>query len=112
MICDVQGEADWGPYTSQVQDVQHKIEKMTGDCSVPGGPRVCSVIACNHYYAGAWLCNDNDTPITLPCNSLASYVQDIIDQCGTPYIHGHKTTRGQEFDDGNWNVIAGWKNSC
>ncbi|KAI3321500.1 hypothetical protein HD806DRAFT_537173 [Xylariaceae sp. AK1471] len=111
IICDVQGEGKIGPYTDNVADAQKLLEKNTGTCSVGPGPRVCVAVACTNN-AGVWLCNDNTGPIEQPCSSLASYVGDIIGKCGTPWVHGHKTTKGQEFDSGDFNVIVGWKKHC
>lgn len=88
-----------------------KIAGMIGTCAVAAGPRVCSVIACTRN-AAVWLCNDNAGPIAPPCNSLASYVEDIISACGLTYYHGHQFTRGQEFDTGNFNVVVGWDSHC
>ncbi|KAH8168223.1 hypothetical protein CIB48_g91 [Xylaria polymorpha] len=113
IICGVGGEdvATHGPLTSNAEDSRDKISQMTGTCAVAGGPRVCSVITCTRN-AAVWLCNDNTTPIAPPCDSLASYVDDIIGKCGQDYYHGHRFCRGQEFDTDNYNVIVGWESQC
>lgn len=103
--------ATHGPLTSNAEDSRDKISQMTGTCAVAGGPRVCSVITCTRN-AAVWLCNDNTTPIAPPCDSLASYVDDIIGKCGQDYYHGHRFCRGQEFDTDNYNVIVGWESQC
>ncbi|KAJ2973170.1 hypothetical protein NUW58_g9005 [Xylaria curta] len=111
LICDVGGENSLGPLTPNVEASRDKIADMTGACVVEAGPRVCSMITCT-YNAAVWLCNDNATPITPACDSLASYVSDIIEACGQDYYHGHRLCRGQEFNSDNFNVIVGWKDHC
>ncbi|KAI1736273.1 hypothetical protein F4680DRAFT_452057 [Xylaria scruposa] len=113
VICGVGGEGvgKHGPLTTNVEGSRDKISKMPGNCAVAGGPRTCSVITCTNY-AAVWLCNDNTEPIAPPCNSLASYVDDIVGKCGQVKSHGHRFCRGQEFDSSNFNVIVGWKSQC
>ncbi|KAI1811677.1 hypothetical protein GGS20DRAFT_88782 [Poronia punctata] len=111
IVCDVQGEANHGPLTPNMEAARGTVADMTGECTVPTGPGVCSLLTC-HNHAGVWLCNDNSQPVSRQCSSLALYVDNIIRKCGTGYIHGHRRTRGQEFDSGNWNVIAAWKEDC
>ncbi|KAI1746844.1 hypothetical protein F4782DRAFT_536025 [Xylaria castorea] len=111
IICGVGGEAAVGPLTANVEDSRDKISKMAGTCTVAGGPRVCSVITCTRN-AAVWLCNDNAEPVAPPCDSLASYVDDIMGKCGQDLYHGHRFCRGQEFDTSNFNVVVGWESHC
>ncbi|KAI1351031.1 hypothetical protein F5Y01DRAFT_283838 [Xylaria sp. FL0043] len=111
LICGVGGENSLGPLTVNVEDSEDKLSKMSGACSVGAGPKVCAVLACTRN-AAVWLCNDNSKPIAPSCSSLASYVADIVGECGQDYYHGSRYCRGQEFDSDNFNVIVGWKNQC
>ncbi|KAI0854933.1 hypothetical protein F4860DRAFT_520358 [Xylaria cubensis] len=113
VVCGVGGEGagTHGALTSNVEDSKAKISKMAGNCTVAAGPRTCSAITCTRY-AAVWLCNDNTNPISPPCSSLASYVDDIVQKCGQDYYHGHRLCHGQEFDSSNFNVIVGWKAEC
>ncbi|KAI1323942.1 hypothetical protein F5Y16DRAFT_412303 [Xylariaceae sp. FL0255] len=115
LICNVGGDSNadgLGPYTANAQSAQQALAATSGVCSIGPGPRVCTVLLCNKYNAGIWLCNDNDFSISPNCAYLASYAQDIINQCGQNYVHGVMTTRGQEFDTDNYNVVVGWKWNC
>ncbi|KAI0428025.1 hypothetical protein F5Y09DRAFT_314487 [Xylaria sp. FL1042] len=112
IICGVGGEdVSLGPLTANMEDSADKLSKMSGTCSVPAGPRVCAALVCTRN-AAVWLCNDNSTPISLSCSSLASYVDDIVGKCGQDYNHGDRYCRGQEFDSDNFNVAVGWKSQC
>ncbi|PYI09842.1 hypothetical protein BO78DRAFT_436794 [Aspergillus sclerotiicarbonarius CBS 121057] len=43
----------------------------------------------------------NEEELQVKCSTLADYANDIIEKCdGGEYVNG------QEFDDGNWNVVV------
>ncbi|CAJ2504521.1 Uu.00g119150.m01.CDS01 [Anthostomella pinea] len=112
IYCDIGGDLSVpnGPLTVHVEWAHDALQANTGTCAVDGGPKVCSRVACSSN-AGVWLCNDSTDRIEPKCHDLASYVQDIIGRCNKD-SHGHKTTRGQEFDTGNFIVNTGWASDC
>ncbi|KAK8872650.1 hypothetical protein PGQ11_003164 [Apiospora arundinis] len=80
-------------------------------CSAGAGPGRCDIAACQRH-AAIWFCNDNTSPSTVACNTLADYAQAIYDKCSYTW-HKHHWTQGQLFDVGpdgtGWgNVIVGY----
>ncbi|KAK8124479.1 uncharacterized protein PG998_000238 [Apiospora kogelbergensis] len=81
-------------------------------CSAGAGPRHCDIAACQHH-AAIWFCNDNTSPSTVSCNTIADYAQAIYDKCSYTWHKGHHWVQGQLFDVGpdgtGWgNVIVGY----
>lgn len=110
-ICGVGGKADEGPAVTLIQQQSDYLKGLSGPCNVGAGPQVCSRISCSDN-AAVWLCNDNADAIGPQCSSLASYVDDIANDCQEERHHGHITARGQVFDTDNFNVIVGFDPDC
>ncbi|KAK7908673.1 hypothetical protein PG985_015976 [Apiospora marii] len=84
-------------------------------CTAGAGTRRCDIAAC-HKHAAIWFCNDNTSPSTISCDTIADYAQVIYDKCSYQWHKGKHWTQGQLFDagpgpggSGGWgNVVVGY----
>jgi hypothetical protein len=78
---------------------------VDGQCEVPAGPDTCVMISCNPCSGSAiWLCNDQPVSIKPTCAYLATYAQEIRNQCRNKET---SMVRGQRFDSDLYSVVVG-----
>lgn len=90
-------------YYADVNNIYEGIEilkKRGGSCTVGAGSRTCIDLTCDNNHEIV-LYNDNDFPIHLNCDYLATYAEDIIDA----YIHSDGFT-SDEFACGESRVLG------
>ena len=106
--CSAGGD-DWVS-TDPIDEGIRYLHGISGDCQVEKGFQVCARVSCS-WNGGIWLCNDTRDKLSVPCRTIAEYTQDIRDKCWFDASPGAPAfipiVRGQEFDDGNWNIIVG-----
>ncbi|RSL66562.1 hypothetical protein CEP54_003648 [Fusarium duplospermum] len=86
------------------------LQGINGYCGLDDGPYKCARVSCS-WDSAIWLCNDNDTPLRVPCKDLGPFAAKIREDCMSSGW-SEPMTQGQLFsDEGNWNVIVG-KDSC
>ncbi|KAF8866222.1 hypothetical protein BDZ45DRAFT_720358 [Acephala macrosclerotiorum] len=92
--------------TSIIEEGIDYLNHFNGLCGV--GARSCVRISCS-WNSGIYLCNDAYNGITPSCVYMASYAQDIIDDCrGTTGWNTNDIVCGQKFDTDNYNIIVHW----
>ncbi|KAI8962560.1 hypothetical protein F5Y11DRAFT_185380 [Daldinia sp. FL1419] len=107
ILCKIPGQTN--AYRWVILGGYDFLVNINQDCKVDSGPRKCAMLYCLTGNS-IWMCNDNKTPISRSCSSIASYVLDIIGtfSCTTPGSMGPGTLlQGQEFDTDGFNVLAG-----
>ncbi|KAK8048313.1 hypothetical protein PG994_010043 [Apiospora phragmitis] len=100
-----------------IQDLRGRKddEGNPAQCTAGAGPAHCDIAACQHH-AAIWFCNDNTSPSSTSCNTIADYAQVIYDKCSYKWHKGKHWTQGQLFDagsgpggSGGWgNVVVGY----
>ncbi|KAK6866234.1 hypothetical protein PG995_002762 [Apiospora arundinis] len=115
-FCNIPGytRARQGWVAEAIQELRGRKDSAgnPAQCSAGAGPRHCDIAGC-HYRAAIWFCNDNLTPSTVACSTLADYAQAVYDKCSYTGHH-HHWTQGQLFDVGpdgrGWgNVVVGYQ---
>ncbi|KAF4615549.1 hypothetical protein G7Y89_g15311 [Cudoniella acicularis] len=97
---------DWTKARTQyINDGIDYLNTVDAFCNCGG--QSCVRISCS-WNSAIYLCNDNDDEIWNACDYMATFAQDIVDQCTTTYPPPVWTTRsgGQEFDSNNFNIIV------
>ncbi|KAI6089679.1 hypothetical protein F4821DRAFT_256682 [Hypoxylon rubiginosum] len=110
-LCGVGGVGELGPTQEVAKELRLALYHMPGSCNVGPGPGKCSRLQCDRG-AATWLCNDNTTPIGPQCRYLSNFVAATIYSCEELGPDGHNHTKGQQFIQGNFNVILGPDPSC
>ncbi|CAJ2504629.1 Uu.00g120230.m01.CDS01 [Anthostomella pinea] len=99
------GKVEGGP----LQDGINYLKKHDRPCTADPGPRVCARISCS-WNSAIWLCNDTPNGISHACADLATYVEDIREECHVG-VGRELLIQGQQFDTENFNVLVG-KDNC
>ncbi|KAI1077481.1 hypothetical protein F5B20DRAFT_551368 [Whalleya microplaca] len=118
IVCNVGGDPNQaGAYLESLkksQDHLHVVKYCTVESTANDtSPATCIRVACDDN-AGVWVCNDGKAK-SVECNSVATYVQDIIEHCNnTQRVNNHEYTfvRGQAFSNTNYNVMVGYVDDC
>ncbi|KAK0106889.1 hypothetical protein ONS95_003608 [Cadophora gregata] len=80
------------------------LQKVTASCGV--GAHKCSRVSCS-YNSGIRLCNNNDYERSFSCTWIASFAEDIRENCRyRPDPHGIDLVGGQAWDTENYNVCV------
>ncbi|KAK0615287.1 hypothetical protein B0T17DRAFT_511058 [Bombardia bombarda] len=84
-----------------VKDLLNDLSGRSSSCDTPA--KTCRRHACKNK-SGVFVCNDTNQQISLNCKTtVAYYAQNSLDLCCTG---GDTAVSGQQFSDGNFNVIV------
>lgn len=56
------------------------LQGIDGYCGLDDGPYKCARVSCS-WDSAIWLCNDNDTPLRVPCKDLGPFAAKIREGC-------------------------------
>jgi len=107
-LCFPVGNWGWSKASGEtIGEGINYLDQVQALCGVSA--RSCVRISCS-WNSAIYLCNDNYYGITPTCPYMASYAQDIINDCTTPAdrVVGDWSVCGQLFDSDGYNIIVRW----
>ncbi|KAF4613423.1 hypothetical protein G7Y89_g15464 [Cudoniella acicularis] len=108
--CPIPGEQYGNADNGAITDGIAYLKEVDAYCNC--GPTSCVRISCSDS-AAIFLCNDTDEEIWNGCNYMATFAQDIMDDCTTisPPPLWYQSCCGQEYHTNGFHVVVRY-DSC